>query len=167
MELTKRMQDTINEQINKEMWSANLYLSMSAHCAHVGLEGFAHWMMVQSKEEMGHAQDMMKFLLMRKGEVKILAVPEVETDFGTPSEIAEAFYKHECLVSELIQKVISVAREEKDMASEDFFWKYVGEQVEEEANASKMVDDFKLVGDSRGALMNLDRQLGQRAAAAE
>ncbi|PIE83851.1 MAG: ferritin [Bacteroidia bacterium] len=167
MELTKKMQDAINEQISKEMWSANLYLSMSAYCAHIGLDGFAHWMLLQSREEMDHAQDMMRFLLMRRGEVKIQAVPAVETNFGTPCEVAEAFHQHECLVSGLIQGVISVARAEGDMASEDFFWGCVREQVEEEDNASRMVEDFRIAGENRAALMHLDRKLGQRAAAAE
>ncbi|PID90928.1 MAG: ferritin [Bacteroidetes bacterium] len=163
MELTKRMQDTINEQINKEMWSSNLYLSMSAHCSHVGLNGFAHWMTQQASEEMNHAMDMMKFLQDRGGKVEIKAVDAVETKFGEPLQIAEAFYEHECMVSQMILNVVQVAREEKDMATEDFFWKYVTEQVEEEANAMKMVDEFKLAMESRGAILFLDRELGGRS----
>ncbi len=163
MNFTQKMQDAINEQINLEMWSANLYLSMSVHCAQVGMKGFSHWMRMQSREEMEHATDMIEYVIARGGEVKIKAIPAVETEFGNPLSIAEAVYAHECKVSEAIQHMVQVATEEKDMPSQDFFWKYVREQVEEEDNASGLVEQFKLAEGSRGAILFIDRELQSRA----
>lgn len=162
MKLTDKMQDTINKQINAEMWSANFYMSMSVHFASIGLNGFANWLKVQSKEELEHAEDMMQYLLNRGGKVKIGAIDAVPVDFGTPLSIVQELYKHECKVSEMIEHVVSVASKEKDMPSQDFFWKYIREQVEEEANASGIVDQLVLAGDNGSAILMIDRELGQR-----
>ena len=85
MKFTEKMQSAINEQIALEMFSANLYLSMSAHYASAGLDGFAHWYYVQYREELGHAEDMMKYSIERGGKVRIQAIPAVETDFASRS----------------------------------------------------------------------------------
>lgn len=160
MKLTQRMQDAINEQINFEMWSANIYLSMSVHFAQKGLNGFAHWMRKQSAEENEHAEDMMHYLITRGGEVKIGAIPAVPTEFESPMAIAKQVYEHECEVSEKIQQIVRLASEEKDMASQDFFWKYIREQVEEEASAAGLVEQLELAHGH--AIMFLDRELAQR-----
>ncbi|PIE84538.1 MAG: ferritin [Bacteroidia bacterium] len=156
------MEDAINVQINNEMWSSNLYLAMSAYCTHLGLNGFARWMDVQASEEMEHAKDMMNYLQSRGGRVMIKPVAAVDSDFGKPLDIAETFYKQECEVSAMIEGLIRLAREEKDMATENFFWKYITEQVEEESNAMGLVDDFRLAEDNKGAILFLDRELGGR-----
>lgn len=162
MKLTQKMQKTINEQINAEMWSANLYLSMSVYCASNGLNGFANWLKMQSKEESFHAEEMMNYLLDRGGTVLISAVKSVPVEFGTPLEIMQQVYKHECDVSALIENVVRIAGEEKDMPSQDFFWKFVREQVGEEAAASNLVEQLKLANGDRTAILMLDREFAQR-----
>lgn len=160
MEFTQKMQAAINEQICMEMHSANLYLSMSAHYASAGLDGFAHWYYVQYREELEHAEDMMKYSIERGGKVEIKAIPAVETDFSSALEIAEKAYKHECLVSSKIEALVRLADEERDLASHDFFMKYVREQVEEEATASNLVDRLRIA--QGAALLFLDKELADR-----
>ena len=160
MKFTERMQSAINEQINFEMFSANTYLSMSAYFAQQGLDGFAHWFFQQYREELEHAEEMMRYVISRGGRVEIKAVDAVETNFSSALEIAEKTYAHECLVSEKIEALVRLAAEEKDMPSQDFFWKYIREQVEEEANATTLIDRIRL---SEGhSLLFLDKELGER-----
>ncbi len=154
------MQDAINGQIMLEMWSANIYLSMSAYFASQGLDGFAHWYRQQYREELEHAEDMIQYVIQRGGRVKIQAIPEVETEFDSALHIAEKAYAHECLVSEKIEELVRLASEEKDMPSQDFFWKYIREQVEEEATASALVDRVRLASDH--AIIFLDKELSAR-----
>ena len=160
MKFTERMQAAINEQIALEMWSANIYLSMSAHFASLGLDGFAHWYRQQYKEELDHAEDMIQYVIRRGGQVKIQAIPAVDTEFDSALHIAEKAYAHECLVSEKIEELVRLASEEKDMPSQDFFWKYIREQVEEEATASALVDRVRLASDH--AIIFLDKELSAR-----
>jgi len=160
MKFTERMQDAINGQIMLEMWSANIYLSMSAYFASQGLDGFAHWYRQQYREELEHAEDMIQYVIQRGGRVKIQAIPEVETEFDSALQIAEKAYAHECLVSEKIEELVRLASEEKDMPSQDFFWKYIREQVEEEATASALVDRVRLASDH--AIIFLDKELSAR-----
>lgn len=160
MKFTQAMQDAINAQIKLEMWSANLYLSMAMHFAKNGLDGFAHWYKKQSEEELTHAYDMMNYIVLRGGEVKIEAIPEVENNFGSYLSIVEKAYEHECLVSEKIEEMVRIASVEKDMASQDFFWKYIREQVEEEATASGLVDRVRMA--EGHAIIFLDKELASR-----
>ena len=160
MKFTERMQDAINGQITLEMWSANIYLSMSAYFASQGLDGFAHWYRQQYREELEHAEDMIQYVIQRGGRVKIQAIPEVETEFDSALHIAEKAYAHECLVPEKIEELVRLASEEKDMPSQDFFWKYIREQVEEEATASALVDRVRLASDH--AIIFLDKELSAR-----
>lgn len=160
MALSKKLQDAINEQINMEMWSANLYLSMSVFFAKEGFSGFAAWMKAQSKEEMGHAYSMMDYVIKREGTVTVGMVNVVPTGWGNPLEVFESVYKHELHISELIDKLVDVAAAEKDKASQDFLWGFVREQVEEESSAKEIVDKIKIAGNS--GLIYIDAQLGQR-----
>nr|WP_311447851.1 ferritin [uncultured Porphyromonas sp.] len=160
MQFTEKMQSAINMQIALEMFSANLYLSMSASYASSGLDGFAHWYYVQYREELEHAEDMMKYSIERGGKVRIQAIPAVETDFATALEIAEKAYAHECRVSSSIEELVRLAAAERDLASQDFFMKYIREQVEEEATASNLVDRLRLA--QGAALIFLDKELAER-----
>lgn len=160
MVFTQRMQEAINEQIKFEMYAANTYLSMSVHFAQKSLDGFAHWFYKQYQEELEHAHDMMKYVITRGGEVKIQAIPAPTTEFASPLEIAQLALKHEEQVSSQIEALVRVASEEKDMATQDFFWKYIREQVEEEAAASHLVEQLRLLDGH--AIMFLDRELAQR-----
>ncbi len=161
MKFTQKMQEVINAQVNLEMWSANLYLAMSIHFAQQGLNGFAHWYKKQSLEELEHAYAMIDYTISRGGKVTLTAVKEVPNDFESPLAIVEQAYNHECLVSEGIQSVLKAAKQEEDMATQNFFWKFIEEQVEEEANAMDLVDKIKLLDGHH--LLFLDKELTSRA----
>ena len=160
MKFTQVMQDAINEQVNREMWSAHLYLSMSAHFANEGLKGFSSWFYKQYKEEIAHAEDMMKYILTRGGKVEVRAVDAVPTTFESTLAIVEQVYEHECYVSSCIEDLVRVASKEQDMASQDFFWKYIREQVEEEETASDLLQSVRMAQDKY--LYQLDKELGER-----
>ncbi len=158
--ISRKLQDAINEQVVAEMWSSNLYLSMSFYFAKEGYEGFAHWMRLQAKEELEHALMLADYVIKRGGEAKVDKIDVVPAGWGSPSEVFEAVYKHECHVSGLIDKLVDIASAEGDKATQDFLWGFVREQVEEEATAQGIVDKIRLAGES--GLFYVDAQLGQR-----
>ena len=158
--ISEKLQNAINEQITAEMWSANLYLSMSFYCEKEGYSGFAHWMKKQYAEEMDHACAMAGYLMKRGGTAKVDKVDVVPTGWGSPLEVFEHVYEHECHVSELINNLVDVASAEKDKATQDFLWGFVREQVEEEATAQGIVEKIKKAGDA--GLFYIDAQLGAR-----
>ena len=161
MILSRKLSDALNEQINAEMWSANLYMSMYAHFLVLGLDGCAHWMRKQSEEETEHAYRMIDYSVQRGGQVNISPVNSVPTAWGSPLEIFEHIYKHETYISELIDKLVDVASAEKDKATQDFLWGFVREQVEEEAAAKNIVEKLKSYGEHHIAI--LDHQLCKRS----
>jgi Ferritin-like protein len=158
--LTKKLQDAINEQITVEMWSANLYLSMSLFFAKEGFNGFAAWMKVQSKEELGHAYSMMDYVIRRGGTATVGQIDVVPTKWKSPLDVFESAYNHEVHISDLIDKLVDVAAGERDKASQDFLWGFVREQVEEESTTKEIVDRIKIAGDN--GIFYIDAQLGQR-----
>ncbi len=158
--ISEKLQNAINEQITAEMWSANLYLSMSFYFEREGFNGFAHWMKKQSQEEMEHAYTMADYIMKRGGVAKVDKIDVVPQDWSSALEVFEHVYQHECHVSALIDKLVSVAHEEKDNATQDFLWSFVREQVEEEATAQGLVDKVKKAGEA--GLFFLDSQLGAR-----
>ena len=160
MILSRKLSDALNEQINMEMWSSNLYLSMSVHFTQIGLDGFAHWTLKQSQEELEHAYKMIDYSIKRGGQVKLEQINVVPTAFGTPLEVFEHVYQHEVHVSELIDKLVDIAHAENDKATQDFLWGFVREQVEEEATAKNIVEKLKLYGEHHAVLM--DHRLGKR-----
>ena len=160
MTLSRKLSDALNEQILAEMWSSNLYMSMSIHFSQLGMDGFAHWMKKQSQEELEHAYTMIDYSIKRGGQVKLEQINVVPTAFGTPLEIFEHVYEHEVHVSGLIDKLVDVAAAEKDKATQDFLWGFVREQVEEEATAKNIVEKLKMYGEHHVAIM--DHQLAKR-----
>ena len=158
--ISEKLQNAINEQITAEMWSSNLYLSMSFYFACEGFDGFAHWMKKQSEEELDHAYKMIDYSVKRGGQVKLEQINVVPTAFGTPLEVFEHVYQHEVHVSELIDKLVDIAHAENDKATQDFLWGFVREQVEEEATAKNIVEKLKLYGEHHVAIM--DHHLGKR-----
>ncbi len=160
MVLSQKLASAFNEQVNAEMWSSNLYLSMAVHFKKVGLNGFAHWMEKQAEEEMDHARKMIDYAIDRGGDITIGQVNVVPTAWGSVTEVFEHVYKHECYVSELIDKMVGIAKEDKDYASEDFLYGFVREQVEEEATAKTIVDQLKNYGECHVGI--LDHRLGKR-----
>ncbi|NDV66193.1 ferritin [Bacteroides sp. 224] len=158
--ISKKLQDAINMQINAEMWSANLYLSMSYYLAKEGYTGFASWMKKQSQEEMEHAYKLADYLIDREGTVKLDKLDVVPTGWGTPLEAFEHTFEHEKRVSEMINKLVEMAENEKDYATQDFLSWFVNEQVEEEATARSIVKRIKIAGDA--GLYFVNNELGAR-----
>ncbi len=158
--ISTKLQEAINAQIVAEMWSANLYLSMSYYFANKGYDGFAKWMKAQALEENEHAEEMAQYILRRGGKAKVGAIDAVPQEWDSPLGVFEHVYKHECHVSQLIDALHDEAVKENDKATQDFLWSFVHEQVEEEATASSIVDKMKLGGSA--ALYHLDIELGQR-----
>ena len=159
---TSAVQDAMNQQVNAELYSAYLYLSMAADFETENLHGMAHWMQIQAKEETGHALKFFKYIAERGGRVTLTAIAAPPTQWDSPLALFEQVYKHECHVSSLINKLVELAAAEKDHASEVFLQWFINEQVEEEANASDILHQLKMVGDSKQGLFLLDRHLAQR-----
>jgi ferritin len=158
--ITERLQKAINDQITAELWSSNLYLQMAYFFKREGWDGFAHWMELQAVEEREHATKMGDFLVDRGGTVKLQMIDVVPEGWGSPLEVFEHTYSHECKVSKMIDGIVALAIAEKDYATENFFRTFVDEQVEEEATASGIVDKLRKVGDT--GVFFIDSQLGKR-----
>lgn len=158
--ISQKLQDALNGQIVAELWSANLYMSMSFYFDREGFSGFANWMKKQSEEETDHAFTMAQYICKRGGVAKLGTINEVPQDWDSPLAAFEHVYRHECQVSKLIDNLLDLATAENDKATQDFLWQFVREQVEEEATASGIVDRIKRMGDS--AIFGLDQQLGTR-----
>jgi ferritin len=160
--LSSTVQEAMNKQINAELYSAYLYLSMAAHFEAANLRGMAHWMQIQAKEEVGHAMKFFKHVAERGGRVTLTAVAAPPAKWDAPQAVFAEVYKHECHVSSLIDKLAELAGAEKDHASAVFLQWFINEQVEEEANASEIVHQLEMIGDSKQGLFMLDRHLAQR-----
>lgn len=160
--IKKVLQDAINEQITKEIYSANLYLGMASYFATENLGGFSQWMRYQADEEMMHAMKFFDYVLERGGKAMIGTIDAPEVDFANPLEVMQKTLAHEEYVSGEINKLMALAIEEKDYAATSFLQWFVDEQVEEEDNASQIVADVERAGDDRSALFFLDRELAQR-----
>ncbi len=154
--------DAINEQINYELYSANLYLAMSAYFSDLGLGGFAKWMKAQYKEELFHAEKMFDYVIARGGRATIKALDEPPSAWKSALAVLEEGLKHEKFVSSRINNLVDLAMKEKDHASTVFLQWFVTEQVEEEENFTDLVGQLKLIkGEGQGLLM-LDRELATR-----
>jgi ferritin len=160
--ISQAMQDAFNKQINEELYSAYLYASMANFFEHKSLTGFAHWMRMQSEEELAHARRIVGFMNDRGGRVILESVAAPQIDWETPLAVFEAAYKHECHISACINDLSTRAIEEKDHASHAFLEWFVTEQVEEEANADEIVQQLKLMEGAPGGLFLMDRELAQR-----
>ncbi len=158
----KKMGKALNEQINAEMYSAYLYLSMESYFKSLNLNGFANWMRVQTQEEMFHAMKMYDYLIERGGRVLLKTIEGPKTEWKSPIDVFEAICEHEAKVTGLINNLIDLAIEEKDHAANTFFQWFVNEQVEEEASCDAIVKQLKLMENAPGGLFMLDRELAQR-----
>lgn len=158
----KKMEKALNEQINAEMYSANLYLSMESYFRSLNLNGFAKWMRVQVQEEMMHATKIYDFVNERSGRVILKSIAAPQTEWESPLAVFEDTYKHEQKVTGLINDLVNLAVKEKDHATSVFLQWFVSEQVEEESSAEKIVQQLKMMGKAPGGIFILDRELGQR-----
>ena len=160
--ISEKMQAAINAQINAELYSAYLYLSMSAYYQSLNLPGFANWMHVQAQEELVHADLFFNFMHARGGRVKVEPVAGPPVEWSSPPAPFEDAYQHEVGVTKRINALVSLALEERDYATNTFLDWFVNEQVEEEASADAVVRQLKLIGDDRSALFMIDRELAAR-----
>lgn len=160
--IKERMEKALNDQINAEMYSAYLYLSMSAYFQSKSLTGFANWMRVQAQEEMAHAMKMYDFVNERGGRVTLGSIDAPPHEWDSPLNAFEGVYEHEQKVTGLINDLVELALEEHDHATNIFLQWFVSEQVEEEDSANEVIQKIKLMGDAQGGLFMLDRELGQR-----
>ena len=160
--ISKKMETALNEQINKEFYSAYLYLAMSAYCNKLGLPGAEHWFRMQYDEEIAHMTKMFDYVMQHGGDAHLLQIDEPPREFGTVLEAFGASLAHEQFITQSINKLLDVTVEEKDHATRVFLQWYITEQVEEESNVGDIVDRLKLAGDNGGALMMIDDKLAQR-----
>ena len=160
--ISKKMEAALNEQLNKEMYSAYLYMSMSAYSTHIGLKGFANWFMVQYQEEMMHAMKFYNYINDQGGRVMLIAIDAPPTAFESPLDMFEKTLKHEQFVTKRINDLVDLAIKEKDHATNICLQWYVTEQIEEEANDNDVIAKLKLVGKKGDALLMLDKELAAR-----
>lgn len=165
--ISKTMEKALNEQINKEMYSAYLYLSMSAHSTHNGLDGFANWFMVQYKEEMEHAMRIYIYLQDQGSKVHLRKIDEPLSTFKDPMEMFQKTLEHEKFITKSINDLMDLAIKEKDHATQIFLQWFITEQIEEEANDNEIIGKLRLVGDKGNGMFMIDKELGQRTFTSE
>ena len=162
MEISKELQDAINDQLNFELYSGYIYLSMASYFEENLLDGMAHWMRIQAKEEYEHAERFWKHIIERGGRVLLAPISGPKTEWASPLEAWEDAYSHELEVTKRINKIGEIAEKENDRAAMTFLNWFYDEQVEEEEQTQKVADLLKKIGDSTNALYMLDAQLGRR-----
>ncbi len=160
--ISKKMQDALNGQINAELYSAYLYLSMEGYFQSLNLAGFANWMRVQTQEELMHAMKIYDFVNERGGRVILKSIAQPPAEWESALAVFEAVLKHEQKVTGLINDLVNLAVDEKDHATNSFLQWFVNEQVEEEDSAGKVLGQLKLVKDSPQAVFMMDKEMGLR-----
>lgn len=160
--LSKELERALNEQINAELWSAYLYLSMGMNFETAGLPGVANWFKVQFKEEQAHAEIFMNYINRRGGRVILAPIAEVPTEWATALDAFKATLEHERKVTAMINNLYAMAEAEHDYASRDRINWFVAEQVEEEETAKNYIDKFQLIGNDGMGIYMLDQELGAR-----
>jgi ferritin len=162
MALKKEIFEAINQQINRELYSAYLYMSMGTYVESLGLKGFANWMQVQAKEEFTHAEKFHHHVSERGEQVILKDIEAPPSKWKNPLEMFTAVYEHEKVVTGLINALVKLAREEDDYATEAMLQWFVSEQVEEEASAQEVMDKLAMIGDSKSELFTMDIELAKR-----
>ena len=160
--ISKNLAKAINDQINAEMWSAYLYLSMSQDIYAKGFHGIAHWYKVQFLEEQAHATIMINYLHSQDERVILAPIAKVPTEWKSVLNIFEETLKHEQKVTAMINHLCDIADEDKDRAAANFLAWFIDEQVEEEENARDLVRQCKMIDNNMGGMMMLDQSLGAR-----
>lgn len=160
--ISDNMKDAFNKQINAELYSSYLYLSMSAYFESINLPGFANWMRCQAQEELVHAMKFYNFMNDRGGRVSLAAIDGPPVKWESPLHAFQDAYAHEQKVTALINNLVDLATAGKDHASTSFLQWFVNEQVEEESSADKVVQQLHLAGENGSGLFMIDRELGTR-----
>ena len=156
------IQDLINKQIQAELYSAYLYLSMAVWCNDQNLPGFAHWLKAQAKEEVDHAMKFYHHLEERSARIDLKAIDAPPKEWKSALAVFEAAYGHEQKVTGMIYDIVNLAQKEGDHATVSMCKWFVDEQVEEEAQTLAIVEKLKMAAESKGALMQIDHHLGKR-----
>jgi ferritin len=160
--ISKKMQEAINAQINAEMWSAYLYLAMSMDANDKGLKGVAHWYRKQYEEEMEHAFRFVHYLEEQLARVELKPIEKFKTSWKNMAEMFNETLAHEKVVTGLIHKLCDLAAKEKDYATANMLQWFVNEQVEEEANATELIEAAKCIGNDKAAFYMFDKELAAR-----
>jgi len=160
--ISEKLEKAFNEQINAELYSEYLYLSMQAYFERLNLKGFVNWMTVQVQEEHAHAMGMFNYVHERGGKVELYAIDKPQIDWDSPLAVFEHVLQHEELVTSKINALMDVADEVKDRAALSFLDWYVKEQVEEEASVGGVLATLKLIKEDANALLLLDKDLATR-----
>ena len=160
--LSERMMKALNKQLNAELYSAYLYLSMAAYFESKNLKGFANWMRVQAQEELMHAMKFFDYINERGGRVYLEAIEKPPTEWKSPLDVFEATYEHEVKVTSMINDLVNMSMEEKDHATYNMLQWFVAEQVEEEASADEIRQQLRMIKEDGRGIMMLDRELKQR-----
>lgn len=160
--LNSRIEGLLNEQINAELYSAYLYLSMSSYFKSVNLNGFAHWMRIQYEEEQSHAMKLYDYVYDRGGSVELMPIDKPNSTWKNIIEVFEHTYEHEQSVTASINNIMSAAIEEKDHATATMLQWFIDEQVEEEANVDDMLSQLKLIEGKGTGLFMLDKEAKTR-----
>jgi ferritin len=160
--MDKKLLKAFNEQIKNELYSAYLYLSMAAYFESVNLAGFGHWMKKQATEEVEHGMKMFEFLADRGEKIALEAIPKPSADFSSAKDVFEETLKHEKKVTALINKLYDIAERVDDKSAKIFLQWFITEQVEEEKNASEILEKLKMVKPGSAALLMLDSVMGKR-----
>ena len=160
--ISAAMQKAINEQINKELYSSYLYLSMASFFEGQNLPGFAKWMYVQTGEEREHGMKFYEYLVDRSAKVELKAIAAPATVWKSSLEVFKEVQKHEAFVTASINALYELALGEKDYPSQILLQWFISEQVEEEKNAAEIVQQLELIDAKGTAVLMLDHQLGHR-----
>jgi len=160
----KKMEKALNKQINAEMFSSYLYLSMSAYYESINLPGFANWMMAQSREEMEHAMKIYHYIFDCGGRVELDVIEKPQAEWKSPQAPFEDALKHEKKITSLINQLMDLAMDEKDHATIAFLQWFITEQVEEESQTDDVVQKLKMIEGSKNGLFMMDRELAGRQA---
>lgn len=161
--LNAKIEKAINGQINAELWSAYLYLSMAAYCHKIGQPGMAKWFEIQFKEEQDHAKIFYNYVIARGGVVTLKAIDKVPTSWKSVLDVFESTLSHEEKVTSLINDLYALATDEKDYATQSMLKWFIDEQTEEEENAQTIIDSLKMIKDNGYGLYMIDKELGARA----
>jgi ferritin len=162
--VSKAMQDAINEQINKEYFSAYIYLSMAAYCESVNLPGAAHWMRVQTREEVGHGDKFSAYLTDQGARVLLKPIAQPPTEFKSLLDVFEKALEHEQKMTGWLNQLYAQAVKENDYATQILLQWYITEQIEEEKTAGLIIEQLKMVGERSSAIFMLDHHLASRKA---
>lgn len=160
--LSKKIEEAINAQINAEMWSAYLYLSMAAHCHAIGQPGMAKWFEVQFREEQDHAKIMYNYVISRGANVTLRPIDAVPTTWESILDVFESTLAHEQKVTSLINNLFALTTAENDYATQSMLKWFIDEQVEEEDNVRNILDNLRMLNGNGYGLFMVDKELAAR-----